>query len=595
MFGLTVQQGAVIGIVSGMLILFMWERWRYDVVALCALCAALAAGVVPADKAFVGFSDQVVVVIASVLVISKAVARSGLLDRLARRSMKGVESPTLQVGVLSAAVGLMSALVKNVGTLGIFMPIAIQVARRCKRQPSIYLMPLAFASLIGGTITQIGTSPNLLISTVREDLGGEPFRLFDYAWVGLPLTVLAVGYLMVGWRLLPHDRTAAPSAEDAFSISDYATELVVPMGSPFVGKTVGDLEAAGDGEVVVTALERAGRHIQVPAARWPLMAGDILTLQAEPNTVEALVEEMKLELAHARALKADVAHRSELRPVEAVVSPDSPLVGSTPSELALRRRFDINLLAVSRAGTRRSTRLQSHRFQAGDVVVVQGWESTLQATLADLGLIPLADRGLTIGSRASGLIPLGILAVAMVLISLKAMTVAVGFFAAAVMVVLLRQIPLKEAYRAIEGPVIVMLAALIPIAQSFQTTGVTELIGNGIAMAASHLPGWAALTLMLAVAMVLTPFLNNAAAVLMLGPVAGVVARHLGYNADPFLMAVALGCACDFLTPVGHQNNLLVMGPGGYRFGDYWRLGLPLSLLVLCVGPALILLAWPLR
>lgn len=273
---------------------------------------------------------------------------------------------------------------------------------------------------------------------------------------------------------------------------------------------------------------------------------------------------------------------------------DSPLVGKTPRMVALRRRYDVNVLAVSRAGVRRAARLQEHVFEVGDVVVVQGWESGLQATLSELGLLPLADRKLTLGSTSQGLVPLAILAVAMVLISLKLTTVAVGFFGAAVLVVLSKQITLKEAYEAIEGPVIVLLAALIPIAQSLQTTGVSELIGQSMAAAASQLPGYMAVGMMLAAAMILTPFLNNAAAVLMLGPVAGVVAKALGYNVEPFLMAVALGCACDFLTPIGHQNNLLVMGPGGYRFGDYWRLGLPLSLMVLLIGTPLIMLAWPL-
>jgi di/tricarboxylate transporter len=596
MMGLTTDQAAAIAIVVIMLGFFIWDRWRYDVVALGALLAAIAVGVVPQADAFVGFADQVVVVIATVLVVSKAIARSGLLDRMARRLLRGVESPSLQIGILSAAVAFLSAFVKNVGTLGIFMPIAIQVARRSKQSPSIYLMPLAFASLIGGTITQIGTSPNLLISTVREDLGGEPFRLFDYAWVGLPLTVLAILFLSVGWRLLPKDRKGAPTAEEKFSIEDYTTELVVSEQSPLAGKTVGELEKAGDGEVVVTAVIREGGHNYIPSPHWPLYAGDIVVVQAEPQALKQLVDEAKLGLVHARELdKSDDGDEDDLVSVEAVVGADSPLVGRTPRNFALRQRYDVNALAVSRAGKRRATRLQTHEFQVGDVVVLQGWEKNLQTTLSDLGLLPLADRALSLGKSSQGLIPLAILTIAMVLIAFKAVTVAVGFFAAAVAVIVLKQISLKDAYDSIEGPVIVLLASLIPIAQSLQTTGVTDIIGSNLAVVGAAVPGYMALAMMLASAMILTPFLNNAAAVLMLGPVAGVVAKSLGYNADPFLMAVALGCACDFLTPIGHQNNLLVMGPGGYRFGDFWRLGLPLSLMVLVLGTALITMAWPLK
>ena len=595
MLGLTADQMAAIAIVITMLGFFIWDRWRYDVVAMGALLAAVAAGIVPGEKAFVGFSDQVIVVIATVLVVSKAIARSGILDRLVRRLMGDVKSPSIQIGMLSAAVAFLSAFVKNVGTLGIFMPIAIQVARRSKQSPSIYLMPLAFASLIGGTITQIGTSPNLLISTVRQDMGGEPFRMFDYAWVGLPLTLLAIVFLTFGWRLLPKDRKGAPSAEERFSIEEYRTELVVNEKSPFVVKTVGELEKPGGNGIVITAVVREGGHNYIPSPHWPLFAGDIVAVQAEPSALKNLIEEAKFDLAHASELRKSEDDRSDLSTVEAVVGAESPLIGRTPRNFALRQRYDVNVLAVSRAGKRRAASLQTHEFQVGDVIVLQGWESNLQNTLSGLGLLPLADRALGLGKSSQGWISIAVLAIAMVLISMKLVTVAVGFFAAAVFVILLKQISLKEAYESIEGPVIVLLASLIPIAQSLQTTGVTELIGHGMASASAGLPGFMALGMMLAAAMILTPFLNNAAAVLMLGPVAAVVAKTLGYNPDPFLMAVALGCACDFLTPIGHQNNLLVMGPGGYRFSDYWRLGLPLSLMVLVVGTALLMVVWPLR
>ncbi len=595
MLGLTVDQSLAIAIVVLMLAGFIWNRWRYDVVAMSALLAAVLAGIVPSDKAFEGFSDPVIAVIASVLVVSKAIERSGILDRVARRVLGGIERPSLQIGILAGAVGFMSAFVKNVGTLGIFIPIAVQVARRSRQSPSIYLMPLAFASLIGGTITLIGTSPNLLISNVRQELGGPPFRLLDFAWVGVPLTVLTVVFLAVGWRLLPRDRKGAPAAEDRFRIEDYRTELTLGAGSPFAGKTVGELERAAGADIVVTGILREGGHTYIPSPHWPLYAGDIVTVQAEPNAIKQLVDEAKLGLVHARELEAPDDEAGDLETVEAVVTMDSPLVGRSAQGIALRRRYDVNLLAVSRAGQKRAARLQTHELQPGDVVVLQGWEKSLPGTLAELGLLPLADRSLALGRSTQGFIPLAVLAAAVVLMSMKLVDVAIGFFAAALLVVLLKQITLKAAYEAIEGPVLVLLAALIPVAKSLQATGVTDLIGQNLALAGQGIPGFAALAMMIGVAMVLTPFLNNAAAVLMLGPVAGVVATSLGYKVDPFLIGVALGCACDFLTPIGHQNNLLVMGPGGYRFGDYWRLGLPLSIMVIVVGTPLILWAWPLQ
>ena len=340
---------------------------------------------------------------------------------------------------------------------------------------------------------------------------------------------------------------------------------------------------------------REGGHNYIPNSTWPLFAGDIIMLQAEPATIKELVKETKLEMANVRELaKADEDEKDELSTVEVIVTADSPIVGHTPRSIAMRQRYDVNLLAVSRAGSRRSARLQSHRFNVGDVIVLQGWAKGLQQTQADMGLLPLADRSIGFGGTSPGLISFAVLAVAMVLITLKLVTVAVGLFAAAAIVLLAKQIPLKDAYEAIEGPVIVLLACLIPVAQTLQSTGVSDIIGQHLASIGSQVPGTVAVGMMLASAMILTPFLNNAAAVLMLGPVAAIVAKSLGYNADPFLMAVALGCACDFLTPIGHQNNLLVMGPGGYRFSDYARLGAPLSLTILLVGTPLIVFFWPL-
>jgi di/tricarboxylate transporter len=513
---------------------------------------------------------------------------------LVNRVIQNIDSVSIQIGVLTGAVAFLSAVVKNVGTLGIFLPIAVQVARRSRRSPSLYLMPLAFASLIGGTITLIGTSPNLLISSVRSDLGGSPFRLFDFAYVGLPLTVLTIAYLSLAWRLLPSDRRGEPTAEERFSIDTYATELVIDGGSPFVGKTVGDLEKLHP-EFVVLSLMREGGELSIPSQHWPIRAGDVVRVQADPASIQTLLESAKIGLKHAAELPKLETTPDELATIESIVIAGSPVIGETPQSLRLRQHYDINVLAVSSAGKGRATKLQSHSFQVGDVVVLQGWEKNLRVILPDLGLLPLADRKLTLGKPSRGLISLAVLGACMLLIALQVVPVAIGFFAAAVTVIVLGQVSLKVAYGSIEGPVIVLLAALIPIAQSLQTTGVSELIAARLATVGALMPGYAALAMMLAAAMALTPFLNNAAAALMLGPVAGIVAQSLGYNADPFLMAVALGCACDFLTPIGHQNNLLVMAPGGYRFGDYWRLGLPLSLLVLLAGTPLIMCFWPLN
>jgi di/tricarboxylate transporter len=532
-----------------------------------------------------------------VLVLSRGIAVSGLVETAMRRLMRRMRSATMQIGALTAAVTFLSAFMKNVGTLGIFMPIAIQAAERSERPVSRYLMPLAFGSLIGGTITEIGTSPNLLISTVRHDLGGQPFRLFDFVPVGLPLSIVAVVFLSIGWRLIPKGRRGQASAERRFEIEDYTSEALLPPGSPLDGKTVADLEAMAEGEVTVSAIIREGDRRYIPAAHWTLFGGDVLMLQADPVELKPLIDQANLELLGAAEIEKLKPRDKddELEAVEAVVSADSLLAGRTLENLRLRQSFEVNVLALSRGGERITTRLRNTRIEMGDVIVLQGRRAQLAEALTRLGCLPLAERNLTIARRRPRLLPLVILVLAMALVAAQVLKVEVAFFVAAVAVVLLRVLSPKEAYDAIEWPIIVMLACLIPVGEALKDTGAAKLMADGLTVLAGQLPGTLAVGLILVVSMLVTPFMHHAAAVLVMGPVAAAVAGNIHLHMDPFLMAVALGASCDFLTPIGHQNNALVMGPGGYRFGDYWRLGLPLSCLIAVLGTVLIVMVWPLR
>ncbi len=594
---MTLPQIEALAIVAGMLVLFVTDRLRYDLVAAIALSAAVLTGVVPAKKAFEGFSNSVIVIIASVLVISRAVAVSGVIDHAMRRLLRVLDSTTLQIATLTAAVSFMSAFVKNVGALGVFMPVAIQAAERRDRPVSRYLMPLAFGSLVGGTITQIGTSPNLLISAVRQQVVGQPYHLFDFTPVGLPLTCAAVAFLSFGWRLLPTNRRGQPTPEKRFAIEDYTSEALLPQESPLVGKTVAELEALADDEVTVAGIIREQSRHYVPRRNWSLYAGDILVLEGDPTSLQPLVDQAKLKLLGAEEIAALKPHDKddELETVEAVIAPDSLLIGNTPQDLHLRQDFEVNLLALSRAEERTTTRLGSSRFAPSDILVLQGRQRQLSRALSELGLIPLAERNLALGRPRGRWLPLLILLAAMFAMAMGAVEVEVGFFVAATLIVLLRLITAREAYNAVEWPIIVMLGCLIPVGEALNDTGAAKLMADGLTVLATHLPDYLAVGLIMVVSMLVTPLLHHAAAVLLMGPVAAAVAKNLGLGVDPFLMAVAFGAASDFLTPIGHQNSTLVMGPGGYRFSDYWRLGLPLSVLVAVFGTWLILLAWPLR
>ena len=594
---MTLHQIESLAIIAGMLALFVSDRLRYDLIAALALSAAVLLGVVPANKAFAGFSSSVVIIIASVLVISRAVAISGVIDNAMRRLMRILDSTTLQVGALTAAVTFMSAFVKNVGALGVFMPVAIQAAERRNRPVSRYLMPLAFGSLIGGTITQIGTSPNILISQVRQETLGQPYHMFDFTPVGLPLSCLAIVFLSFGWRLLPANRRGQPSPENRFSIEDYTSEATLPENSPLVGKTVADLEALGDGEVTVTGIIREHSHRYVPRPHWTLYANDILVMQGDPTALQPIVDQAKLKLLGAEEIAELKPHDKDdlLESTEAVIAPDSRLIGRTPRDLHLRQSYEVNLLALSRAGQQTTTRLHHSRFEAGDIVVLQGRQSQLARAETELRLLPLAERNLAIGRPRWRYLPLLVLSAAMIAIATGAVQVEVGFFVAATLIVLLRQITPREAYDAVDWPIIVMLGCLIPVGEALKDTGAAKLLADGLTVVAAHFPAYRAVGLILVVSMLVTPMLHHAAAVLVMGPVAAAVAKNLGLGPDAFLMAVAFGAASDFLTPIGHQNSTLVMGPGGYRFSDYWRLGLPLSIMVAVFGTWLIVLTWPLR
>jgi di/tricarboxylate transporter len=592
---MTLDQALAFAIILGTIGLLIWDRARYDVVALLALLASIACGIVPPAEAFRGFSDDIVIIVGSALVLSAAISRSGLVEALMKPFIPRMTTSGMQVAVLASAVTALSAFVKNIGALAIFIPIALQVARRTEKPASRVLMPLAFGSLLGGLITLIGTSPNIIVSRMREEITGEPFRMFDFAPVGVSLAVAGVAFLSIGWRLLPRiKKGTGATPETRFSIEDYITEARLPPASPYVGKTVRDLEALGDGDVTVVAIIREEYRRYIPAGHWTLYAGDILVLEADTHALARLVDAAKLDLIPGKKLAPGNARQEDLTVVETVVTAASAMIGTTVEQIALRERYGLNLLAVSRSGRRIAQRLRRIRFREGDLLVLQGRAERIDDKLAALGCLPLAERNVPLGRPRRLYLPAVILGVAMLLVTMGMVSVPVGFFGAAVTVVAVQLLTLKEAYNVIEWPVLILFGALIPVSEALQSTGATALIAGWLSAAAQHLPALGALGLMLVAAMALTPFLNNAATVLVMAPIAASMAGQLALNPDPFLMAVAIGAGCDFLTPIGHQCNTLVMGPGGYRFGDYWRLGLPLSVMVATLGTFLISIFWPL-
>jgi di/tricarboxylate transporter len=578
-------------------------------VALLGLVAGIAFGVVETEAAFRGFGDDIVIIVASALVVSAAISRSGITELVLRPFIQRLKSTELQIISLGFIVAVLSAFMKNIGALAIFLPIAIQLSRRNKTSPARLLMPLSFCALLGGLMTLIGTSPNIVVSRMRQEILGEPFTMFDFMPVGLPLTVAGIILVAFCWRLLRQQDGEA--AGTGFTVGNYHVEVLLPEGSPLVDKTVKDLEDIGGGDVTLAAIIREKNRRYTPASHWVLYAGDILVLEGDVDAIDRTVVGAELELFADKEAKAEGEAKKEERkdskkdarkdaedemleaPItEVVVTSGSRLIGQTERSLRLRDQFGINLLALSRHGEPLTTRLRGVTFRVGDLLVVRA--SAPGDRLSALGCIPLAERPVQLGGNRPRYRAVVILVLAMVLAATGTVSAATAFLIAAVAMVISRALPLDEAYAAIEWPILVMLAALIPISDALRTTGGSEMIAGFLSQGAQGAPAMIMLGLIMVTAMAVTPFLNNAATVLVMAPIGASFAQRLGLNPDPFLMAVAVGAACDFLTPVGHQCNTLVMGPGGYRFSDYWRLGLPLSVLVVVLAVPLIAFVWPL-
>lgn len=547
---MNLSQWLSVATLVGMMGLFLWGRFRYDITAIIALLAAVLIGVVKPKDAFKGFSDDIVIIVGSALILSAAVQRSGVIELALGFLSRRIRRIRSQLLVLTASVGFASALIKNVGALAMLLPAAMQMAKKNNTSPSVFLMPMSFASLLGGLMTMVGTSPNIIVSRVREDMTGEPFRMFDYFPTGFGLLIVGLVFLRFGYPLLPRNRRGAPSMGEALNISDYVTQATVSEGSPLVGKTIEELQERNEQQVSVTGLLRGDMRGNVqPSIR--LQEGDILILGGAPDALERAIARDQLALVGQDA--TDRHEGDEIGVIEAVVTTDSALIGRTAGRLLMRERLGINLIAVSRAGERLTDKPGQIVLRAGDVLVLQGAVSRLPDRLRQLGALPLAQRSIRLGLSKRGWLPVIILSLAMIATATGVLPVAFAFFAAAGLVVITGALPVGEAYEAVEWPILIMLGALIPVSASLQSTGASDVLATQLAHAAAILPPWGAVALILITAMAVTPFLNNAATVLVMAPIAAVFAHDLGYRPDAFLIATAVGAGCDFLTPIGHQ------------------------------------------
>ena len=588
---MTAPQALSFAIIGGAVLVFAWGRFRYDVIALVALFVGVLTKDVPIKSAFSGFTSDVVIIIACALIVSAAIQQSGVIEWAVRPLLDRLKSTSTQVPVLAAATAFLSTLTKNVGALAIMMPVALRITRNTESSPSSLLMPMSFMSLLGGLVTLVGTSTNIIVSQVREETVGEPFKMYDFAPVGLTLTLLGLVFVSFGWRLLPRDRKGRAGLGEANAEAAYSTEAKVPEEWPAEMKTIARLKLEKDDVRVLTVVGKDGKSRKA-SQRTALKPGMTLVLEGDAGALARVFQRTPLEETRKKEDVKKDEPSEETRTIEAVVQSGSSLIGHSAERMRLQQHYGVQLLAIGRANARITERLRDVTVRSGDLLVLRAGEKALPEVLANLSLLPLAERSVQIGGGRRRFVPVLILAIAMTLLALNIVPVVGAFFGAALLMILSGSISMREAYSSLEAEVLVLIGALTPLSEAVQHSGGTDLIAHGLATILHGTPALLALGTMLIAAMACSPFLHNAPTVLVLGPIAVGVAKGLGLGADAFLMAVATGAGCDFLTPIGHQCNTLVRGPGGYRFGDYWKLGLPLSILVILVGTPLIAWVW---
>lgn len=598
---MTRDQLIIMAILLATAVMFLRGPWRHDMVALGSLLACVLTGLLPAGAAFAGFGHPAVITVACVLVLSSGLQASGAVDALVGRILPASAGPVATIAVLTTLGAFLSAFMNNVGALALLMPVAIQASAKHRLPPGRMLMPLAFGSILGGMTTLIGTPSNLIVSAYRAKTSEGGFGMFDFTPVGLAVAVAGVVFLVVvGWRLVPaREKTGA----GGFDIGAYLTEVRVTEDSKAAGRTLREIGSgfeAADAQVI--GLVRNGYRVTAPDPGQVLNAGDILVIEAEPKSLAAALSALGLVLEEAVDEKPGNSESDpkkkpgteEMALMELAVRPDVAAVGRTATDLRLRTRYGINLLGISRQGRRSIQRLRSTSIKAGDVLLMQGAPDAVMEFSSEFGCVPLATRSLVIPDKRRTLAIMIIMVASIAGAAFGLLPAAISFSAGVLASMALRVIPLRSVYEVIDWPVVVLLGALIPVAGVMGSSGAADVMARLLLEHVAHGHAMISLAVILVVTMTLSDFMNNAATAAVMCPIAISTAVQLQARPDSFLMAVAIGASCAFLTPIGHQNNTLILGPGGFRFGDYWKVGLPLEILVIVVGVPMLLYCWPL-
>jgi di/tricarboxylate transporter len=576
--------------------LLLWGKFRYDLVAFTALLVGVVLGVIPTKHAFDGFGHPATLVVALVLVVSAGLVRSGAVFLITRTLVDSSRKLGAHIALMGAIGGVLSAFMNNVAALALLMPVDIQTARKAGRKPGLSLMPLSFATILGGMVTLIGTPPNIIIATIREDSLGEPFNMFDFAPVGGVTAIAGLLFVaFIGWRLIPQGDDSTEAGDPMADMGQYIAELTVPEDSKHIGKRLRDLtDVADKNDVAILGLVRNGKRRYGTAQNVKLQAGDALVLEASPDALDEFRAALSLDFADSKRQEALKADGDGLQIVEVVVPEDSRINGKTAQAIGLGWRQRTVLMGISRSGKRIAKQVRKTVVRTGDILLLLVPQDKAADVTEWLGCLPLADRGLAVTDEKKVWLAIGMFAAAVAAASLGLVYLPIALGLVVVGFVLTKILPLADIYDHISWPVVVLLGSMIPLGSALETSGGTELIAGWLIDLTGGMPPWAILTVLMVVTMSLSDVLNNTATTIVAAPIGIQMAQTLNVNPDPFLMAVAVAASCAFLTPIGHKNNTLILGPGGYSFGDYWRMGLPLEILVVAISIPAILVFWPL-
>lgn len=591
---MTTDQTILFSIFAIVFLMFLWGRWRYDLVAFSALLVGVVVGVVPTKDAFSGFGHPATLVVALVLVASAGLVRSGAVQLITRTLVDSTRSLASHITIMGTIGAVLSAFMNNVAALALLMPVDMQTARKAGRTPGMSLMPLSFATILGGMVTLIGTPPNIIIAAIREEQLGAPFLMFDFAPVGIVCAIAGLFFVAtIGWRLIPTVKSDGDNGGKTFELADYIAEMAVPDTSTLIGQRVRDLdEETEKADVSIIGLVRDGRRLFGSIRNRKIIEGDALVIEANPEALDEFRTSLKLLLGDNHNGTATASEGQSL--IEIVVPENSRIAGKTAISVGLLWRQGVHLLGISREGKRITTRVRRTKIKPGDVLLLLGPSEHLPDVTQWLGALPLAERGLAVTQNSKTWIAVGIFVGAVAASSFGLIYLPIALGCVVALYVLSGILPVREVYDHIEWPVVVLLGSMIPLGAALHQAGGTALIAGMIVQITQGMPAWAVLAVLMAVTMTLSDVLNNTATTIVAAPIAIEIANRLSVNPDPFLMAVAIAASCAFLTPIGHKNNTLILGPGGYSFGDYWRMGLPLEILILAVGVPAIMVFWPL-